>query len=319
MKIKLGKILPLAVTTCVLAGTLSGCTIGEKIDDYLAKNKVSHIGLEDDATNIEQTVEEEERYTSDFWREAVPVQEQEIVLPEIQNVEDSYLMDENSFTRELGDRTGARIYITNDELPKLSKKVSTRRLTSTNDVLDSREEYMVNGKVVYSYYYEYFKVYKNNETQETYMFRLNDEVPYDIVNNCEYLGIQKNENKNTTIVEGSDTTIFDLDYADDVSIISSVPVSRDEFFHFLEYEDEFVQNYFGGRPYDYSDAVSMQDPSCDYRYVYATEVDRNGNLVDSENLYLCDNQTYYGEGYYYPSETTYTEGIYSGSDYVYTR
>ena len=95
-------------------------------------------------------------------------------------------------------------------------------------------------------------------------------------------------------------------------VLSSVPVSRDEFFHFLENEDEFVYSYFGCRPDNYSEAVSYEDPDKNYSYEYLTTLSRDGNIDSKMNRYVCDGELYYAIGVNSNNET-YRDGLYSSS------
>ena len=339
MKIKINKLLPLAVSGCVLVGTLSGCSIQDKAGDFFLteyeKRDRDRYGdtvdeetiVYDDptitsrtTTSIESTVQDTNDRRSEYDESQF-----DYIAPEeegeIKTSDDYYYIDENTFTSELGEKTGANIYLTNEVTPVLAKRVTSKYNRYTNEVIEYSEEYFVGDNLVYKYDYENFKEYRNRETNDIYYFRLYEEVPQKILNNCEYVGLSKIESKKNTIVEGSNTTIFERkdDYLNRVSVFSSVNVSRDEFFHFLENEEEFVRNYFQYRPYDYNEAVGLQDPNREYRYVYATDLDVNGNVIDGENLYICDNETFYGVGYNNDTQSVYTEGTYSDPiDYGYS-
>lgn len=318
LKVNFKKLLPLAVSGCVLAGTLSGCS-------YQSPSKkgsaIIHLDPNEVTPTPQATVEESYdyaepvgQYDNTYYDDQIRYQESYAPAP-IQDNEDNYYMNEEQFFTELGEKTNARVYLY-DVSSDFCKRVKSRHFEGSGELIDNVEEYLIDGRVVYRSGYESRKAYRNPSNGEVVTFDVRDNIPADVYNNWEYVGLRSGDVSLNTIVEGSNTTIFEDE--DGVSIVSSVPVSRDEFFHFLEYEDEFVNMYFGYRPEDYESAVSYQDPDKDYAYEYATKLTKDGYVLSGVNKYVCNGELYFASGYDQGREY-FTDGYFSNANQGYSR
>lgn len=330
LKVNLKKLLPVAMTGCILAGTLTGCSYQHEEKVNLVDENVSMFDrppieqqydyqeetpYDDDTIVVDHYLEPVGQGEPDEEVEEVEYEEPHYVPAPVKNTEDNYHMGQEDFFNELGQRVNANLYLY-DVSSDFCKRVRTRTYEGSGELLNYTEEYLIDGRVLYRSGYETRKVYVNQNTGDVVSYRTEDAVPDDVLNNWSYAGLEKNDVSANTIVEGSNTTIFENDNG--LSVVSSVPISRDEFFHFLEYEDEFVNYYFGYRPDDYEDAITYQDPDRDYQYEYYTDLDNNGNVLSGMNRYMCDGELFYATGYNYYDEYV-TDGYFSHNNSEYTR